>query len=132
MANDNADDRERIQQLTEAWDEYDNTGDVTVVEDILAEDVVFMPPGESPIVGKENAIEWMAPHTEDRDWDIDQRPEDIFVSGDLAVVRIAITGTRVPEESDEPVDVSTKVVDVYRKDAEEGWKHIISIWNDEA
>lgn len=40
-----------------AWEKWDETGDLSVIADHLAEDVVVMPDGESPIAGKENVTE---------------------------------------------------------------------------
>lgn len=124
-----ASDREQIARIRAAWEAYDNTGDITAIAEYLAEDVVLMPPGAPPIVGKEAVVEGLA---DERDYDIDQASEEVFVSGNLAVDRITITGSRDPTAGDDADGVSLKGVDVYRRDADGTWKCLIAIWNTRA
>lgn len=126
--NEGGDDRAQIARIRAAWAAYDSTGDVDAIADYLAEDVVLMPPGTPPIVGKAAVVEGL---TDDRHYDIDQRSEDLFVSGALAVDRVTITGTRAPTGDDSVSEVSAKAVDVYRRDDDGDWKCVISIWNDQ-
>lgn len=125
---DTADDRKQIARIRAAWEAYDNTGDITAIADHLAEDIVLMPPGTPPIAGKEAVAEGL---TGASDADIDQKCEGLFVSGNLAVDRITITGSRDPSACDDVVDVSLKGVDVYRREADGAWKCIIAIWNNQ-
>lgn len=125
-----ADDREQLEEITALWEEYDRTFDASVIADVLAEDIVFLPPGDPPIEGKEAAIDYLD-RPEQAGMDIDQWPEDIVVGEDLAVVRGGVEGTRPPEEGTEPDDVSTKGMDVYRRNEDGGWEQIYSIWNDQ-
>lgn len=128
------DEREEFERITAAWEEYDRTRDVAAIADYFAEDVVLMPPGESPVVGKESVKEWLDHPEEggDQDEELPQWIEDIYVSGDLAVVYAAKEGTTMPDDGGEPVEVSYKGLDVYRRDADGVWKQLISIWNDRA
>lgn len=127
-----ADDREQIEEITAAWEEYDRTRDVSAIADYLAEDVVIMPPGDSPVAGKVAVKEWLDQPEEEGDGDLPQWIEEIHVSGNLAVVYAAKEGTRVPDDGDKPVEVSYKGLDVYRSSEKGEWKQIISIWNDQA
>lgn len=128
-SNDDADDRAQIDRIRAAWEAYDDTGDVTEIADYLAEDIVLMPPGAPPIAGKAAVVAGLAG---ERNYDIDQTSVDLVVSGELAVDRLTVTGTRNPSAGHDSVDVSFKAVDVYRRDADGTWKCIISIWNDQA
>lgn len=127
------DEREQFEQIKAAWEEYDRTGDVGAIADYFAEDVVLMPPGESSVVGKESVEEWLdrPDGGGDEDGEFPQWIEETYVSDNLAVVSAAKEGTRMPEEGGEPVEVSYKGLDVYRRDADGAWKQIISIWNDQ-
>lgn len=129
-----ADDREQIEEITAAWEAYDRTRDVSAIADYLAEDVVIMPPGDSAVAGKVAVEEWLdQPVAEgDEEEELPQWIEEIHVSGKLAVVHAAKEGTRLPDDGDEPVEVSYKGLDVYRRSKEGEWKQIISIWNDQA
>lgn len=129
-ANDGIDDREQIKQLREAWNEYDETGDVSAIPP-LADDVVFMPAGESPIIGKDNCLDWMAPHEPlDNDYAIEQVTEEIYLSGDLAVDRGGMI-IRDPDGDDDGVVKSHKDVDVYRRDENGEWEYLIWIGNEQ-
>lgn len=129
-SNDHGTAYEQLEQITAAWEEYDRTFDASVIADFLAEDIKFLPPGGSPIEGKEAAIDYL--DRPDREGvDIDQWPEDIIVGDDLAVVHVSVEGTSPSEEGDEPEEVSHKGLDVYRRDGTGNWEQVISIWNDQ-
>lgn len=123
-------DHEQLEQITATWEEYDRTSDASVIADFLAEDIRFLPPGRSPIEGKEAAMDYLD-RPDRAGADIDQWPEDIIVGDDLAVVHVSVEGTRPPEEGDEPEEVNHKGLDVYRRDRAGNWEQIFSIWNDQ-
>lgn len=125
-SNASADDREQIARIRAAWEVYDNTGDVTGIADHLADDIVLMPPGAPPIVGKKAVVEGL---TGERDYDVVQKSEGLFISGNLAVDRITVTGSRDPTAGDDSMDVDFKGIDVYRRDVDGTWKCVIAIWN---
>lgn len=123
------DDRRALEQRISALEEFDRTYEVSAIADSLAEDVMFLPPDSSPIEGKDAALEYLEREDPDPNPDLEQWPEHIYVSGDLAVVHASV-GT-FPNGGDEPVEGGHKGLDVYRRDEEGDWKHIISIWNDQ-
>lgn len=125
---DRTDDREQLKQLRKDWSEYDETGDVSAIPS-LAEAVVFMPSGESPIIGKEDCMEWMAPH-EPSNYEIEQVSEEIHVSGDLAVDRGGMI-LRDRDADGDPIVTTHKDLDVYRRDENGEWEFLIWIGNDQ-
>lgn len=127
-----AEEREQFEQITAAWQEYDRTFAVSTVADYLAEEVLFVPPGGSTVEGKEAALDYLDRPEEDASRDLDQWVENIFVSGDLAVVHVVVDGTVVPDEGEEPAEMSHTGLDVYRRDEGGTWKQIIAMWNDQA
>lgn len=124
-----ADEREQLEQLTAAWERYDRTYDVSAVADFLADDMLILPPGASPIEGKAAALDYLNRVDAEANSNIDQGAEHIFLSGDLAVVHVSVE--TVSDDADEPVSDGHKGLDVYRRDQEGEWKQIITIWNDE-
>lgn len=124
-----ADEREQLERLTTAWEEFDRTYDLSTVADFLAEDMLILPPGESPIEGKAAALEYLDRPEAEASPDIDQWPEHIFVSGDLAVVQVGVAA--VPDEADAPLEDGLKGLDVYRREEDGDWEQIITIWNDQ-
>lgn len=121
--------REQLEQITAAWEEYDRSRDPAVIADYLAEDMMFLPPGESPIEGKAAALDFLGDQDAEYNPDLDQWAENIYVSGDLAVVHVCVATT--PDDADEPVGGGTKGIDVYRRQEDGGWSQIISVWNDQ-
>ena len=82
VPNDGIDDDEQLEQFREAWETYDNTGDDSLLEDVLAENVVHVSPGSDPIAGRETLLESL-PDVTDREWEVES--DNLVISGDLAV-----------------------------------------------
>lgn len=120
------DDAVLIGRIREAWGHFDGTGDARVIEDYLADDIVLMPPGAPAMTGKPEILQGGAAAAA---YDIDRTSEGLFVSGDLAVDRIRVTGTRNPDSRGVSDEVSLKGLDIYRRDRSGGWECIIAIWN---
>lgn len=122
----------KIHEIMTAFEEFDNTGDVDVLAPHLAEDVVFMSPGRSPVRGKDEIVErYLEPFPEDA-YDVEQHSEDLLVGDTLAVNRVSVIGQRVSPNGEEDEAVSHKGIDVFRKDPDGSWEVVISIWNDQA
>lgn len=121
--------REQLERITAAWEEYDRTRDPAVIADYLAEDIMFLPPGSSPIEGKAAALDALEDADGESDPDLDQWGENIFVSGNLAVVHGCVATT--PDNADEQIDGGTTGLDAYRREEDGEWRQIISIWNDQ-
>lgn len=124
-----SDDREQLEQIMAAWEAYDRTYDPSTIADYLAEDVMLMIPDQSPVVGREAALDYLDRPEGEASPEIDQWAENILVSGDLAVVHAGVA--TVSDETGEPVDEGIKGIDVYRRDPTEGWKLIITIYNNQ-
>lgn len=122
------DDRARIEEITSAWQEYDRTRDTSVLADYLAEEMMLLPPGGSPIEGKEAVINALKrPH--EGNPDSTQWIENIFASGDLAVSHVA-KGS-IPDDAEEPIDGGITGLAVHRRNEDGEWVQIISMWNDQ-
>lgn len=124
-------DSSRIDAIRERWKQFDNTGDESLILDVLADDVIFLPPGGEPIQGKAAAEETLQAFPPDA-YDVDHTSERLLVSGDLAVDYVSVEGTKFDEERNVTDDVSLKGIDVYRRESNEGWKIAFTIWNDQA
>lgn len=122
------DDREQLEGISEVWQEYDRTHDVSVIADYLAEDMMLLPPGGSAIEGKGAVLDALGGPGEGNP-DNTHWVENIFVGDDLAVVHEA-KGS-IPDDADEPIDGGLTALDVYRRDENGEWAQIISMWNDQ-
>ena len=93
---------------------------------ILAPDVVFFPPNQSPVVGHEAAMTWarafptMAAFTTD--------VQDISGVGDLAVAH-GTYSLSVTMEDGTPLMDQGSWVNVFRKQADGSWAYTRSIWH---
>lgn len=127
----NRSDVDRIDDLRERWQAFDNTGDESLVVEFLADDVVLLPPGDPPIRGNAT-IERSLREFPSNAYDVEHTSEELLLSGDLAVDYVSIEGTKLDDAGDVAEAVSLKAVDVYRKGTEGRWQLAISIWNDHA
>lgn len=121
----NTQDAERIRQLQQDWETFHDTGDVSLIEPHLADDVVYLPPGAAPVVGKEAILErYYRPY--ERTLDLAYESEEVVVEGDLAVNYHRVEGTRRGEPDSE---IRLKAIDVFQRDVDDDWKLRFTIWN---
>lgn len=122
------DESEAIEELSKRqanWETFHETCDVSLIEQHLAENVVYLPPGKAPIAGKQAILEqYYIPYQ--GNLDLEYESEEIVVSGDLAVNYHHVRGTR-HDEGDSPVRL--KALDVFQRDSDGEWKLRWSIWN---
>lgn len=125
-------DLDQIHEIMEAFEQFDNTGDAEVLAPHLAEDVVFMAPGNSPVRGKDEVVErYLEPFPGD-EYEIEQHSEDLLISDDLAVNRATVVGQTGSTNDGGEEAVSHKGLDVFRRKPDGTWKVAIAMWNDQA
>lgn len=120
------DDREQLEQIITAWEEYDRTFDESIIAEYLDDDIVLMIPGQAPIVGKEAVVEYLDRPTEEAHPTTEQWIENVYVSGDLAVVHVSAT---FGDKEGGLEESGIKGLDVCRRDGD-GWLQIISVFNE--
>lgn len=131
-SSDNDSDLDQIHTIMAAFEEFDNTGDGDVLAPHLADDVVFMPPGSSPVQGKDEIVErYLEPFPEDM-YEIEQQSEQLLVGDELAVNRASVVGHKDPTDGGDKEEVNHKGLDVLRREPDGSWKVVISMWNNES
>lgn len=115
----------QLEEIQAAWQAFDDTGDITVLADYLAEEVVHSPMEAPPIEGKDAVVD----HLRDLDptnygWEITR--DDRLIGEDLAVLRFTIRGTTPPENGSDSEEVSLSSVDVFKRQDDGSWKQVIS------
>ena len=111
--------------LETAW----NAGDLTTNMGHVDDDAVQLPPDQEARVGKTTLQtsweEFLAAN--DSEW----HPivEDIWVSGDLAVVRGRFIETITPKDGSEITDVDDKATWVLRRGQDGQWRLLLEMWN---
>lgn len=118
-------DVESVETVMAAWQAFDDTGDLSVLTDHLADDVVHSPIGGNPIVGKDAVVEHLQGlDPTENDWEMDV--QEIEVGTELAVARATIRGRTAPDDGSEPEQIVLSSVDVFRQEDDGSWKQIIS------
>ena len=115
-----------LQGLETTW----NTGDLDVNADYVDSDMVSLPPGEAPVRGeaanRQRWGEFLA--TNNDEWH--PFPEDIWVSGDLAVAWGRSTSMGGPKGG-EVSESSSKNVWAFRRGEDGVWRLLLEAWSDD-
>lgn len=121
----------RISEIREAYEEAEKTGEFSPVAPFVVDDLVVMPPGHRPIVGK---LEWESIFNEamadapDRNYHIEYSSDEVLISDELAVDRGTAIDT-ADDDGEERLRRGYNYVWVYRWESENGWKLAQLIWN---
>ena len=120
-------DVEAIKSLSDEIMKAYNEGDLEALTAIVAEDVVFMPPGEPALIGKEAMRNW---HDFDKiSFDVNITVEEVQVLGDWAFIRDIWIGTVTQNESGEKFELNNKSLILLRRQPDGTWKLSYSIFN---
>ncbi len=120
-------DVEAIKSLSDEIMKAYNEGDLEALMAIVAEDVVFMPPGEPALIGKEAMRNW---HNFDKiSLDVNITVEEVQVLGDWAFIRDIWIGTVTQNESGEKFENNNKSLIILRRQPDGTWKMFYSMFN---
>ena len=120
-------DVEAIKSLSDEIMKAYNEGDLEALQAIVAEDLVFMPPGEPALIGKEAMRNW---HDFDKiSIDVNITVEEVQVLGDWAFMRDIWIGTVTQKESGEKFELNNKSLILLRRQPDGTWKMSYSIFN---
>lgn len=82
---------ESLKKQHQKWIDVVNNEDIDAYANIIAEDAVWMPPGQQPIIGREAFKQWLAPFFERYSYNFSISEEQFIVSGDWAFERAKFT-----------------------------------------
>lgn len=126
-----ASDLTAIARLRDLMTDADNRADADAFGPALAEDVVIMAPGISPLIGRETCLafvrEVFASYPQRH---IEETIDEIEVSGDLAFERASFVQVVEDPELGRPVRECGMGLRVYRR-SPDGWKAARIIWHAE-
>jgi ketosteroid isomerase-like protein len=112
-------DREAIRTATQNYVKADDARDVDAMMQIIAEGVVYMPPGSQPLVGRESIRAFFKRHP----WDtLAETPAEIEGRLDFAIVRGKYTGTA------QGMPLSGYYIEVWQKQ-DGAWRVTRKLWN---
>ena len=120
-------DVEAIKSLSDEIMKAYNEGDLEALTAIVAEDVVFMPPGKPALIGKEAMRNW---HDFDKiSIDVNITVEEVQVLGDWAFMRNIWIGTVTQKEGGEKFELNNKSLILLRRQTDGTWKLSHTIFN---
>jgi uncharacterized protein (TIGR02246 family) len=104
-----------------------NEGNLEAFMATIADDAVYMPPGESVLIGKDAIRNWY--DFETINFDVTVVSDEIEVHGDWAFHRYHWEGSWILKESGETTKFESKDISILRKQPDGSWKTTHSIWN---
>ncbi len=127
-------DVQAIKSLIYEWYKAYYVGDVDKLVSLYTEDAIRMGHDEPTLVGKEAIQATFKREMEqydmqvDDDVEIDDRAEEVRVSGDLGMAR-GVDITITPSEGAEPIKSIVRWVAIYERQADGTWEIVCEIWN---
>ena len=113
-------DRAAIRSASQKYVEADGKRDADAMMQIIAEGIVYMPPGSQPFVGRESIRAFFKRHP----WDtLAETPAEIEGRLDFAIVRGRYTGTA------QGMPLSGYYIEVWQKQPDGAWRVTRKIWN---
>lgn len=115
-----------IKATIKPWTEACLTRDWDALLDLCTDDVMFLPPDEPVVAGKQ-VRSWLESYPEIRRFETEF--DHVEGQDQLAVARGHLTMTVLPAGTNEPLTIHGKFVDTFRRDARGSWKYASVIWN---
>ncbi len=123
------DDRAALDRIRDQIREAELAGDAAVFERVAEEDVVVMPPGAHPIVGRAATVSAMQKFFGQFELRIDYTSTGIDLQGDAAIDRGTYAQTVTPKGGGAPQAGKGSYLWVYRRAADGTWRQTHAIWN---
>ena len=108
--------QEEIDTRRRAWIAAVNEGSLDRYADLMARDIVWVPPGVDAIVGRTAVREWLAPFFETYDYAFDLAVESLRPAGTIAVERGSFRSRMVPRTGDDPMEHGGRYLVLWRRD----------------
>jgi uncharacterized protein (TIGR02246 family) len=114
-------DKQKIRELIDTWMRASSEGDLDKVLNLMAEDVVFLLPGQPPMRGRETfaaASRGMAGKVR-----FSGKPEiqEIHIAGDYAFCWNYLSITVTPLSGDPPMHRAGNILSVFRREPDGRW-----------
>ncbi len=122
-------DRAAVDRIRDQIREAELAGDASVFERVAAENVVVMPPGAQPIVGRAATVTAMQKFFGQFELRIDYTSTGIDLQGDVAIDRGIYAQTVTSQGGGAPQAGKGSYLWVYRRAADGTWRQTHAIWN---
>jgi len=122
-------DDDPIRDLHETFFRAMRTGDISPLAQILAEDVVFMPPADCTLYGKREVHEWFQDYVKHFTiLSLEETERAVSPFGDVLVERMAVSVKLEPKKGGMPIYDDARILHVWRRTAG-SWTLWHSMWN---
>ncbi|MGZ8295315.1 MAG: YybH family protein [Telluria sp.] len=115
-------DEQQIRQLVETWISATQAGDIDAVLSLMTEDVVFMSPGQPPMVGREAFARGLNKVLAEGEMESTSEVEEVVVCGDLAYCRTKLAVTIISKHGKLPILRSGETLTILRKGPDGQWR----------
>jgi len=122
-------DVEAIESWTDEVMKAFNEGDLEAFMATIAEDAVYMPTGEPPLIGKEAIRNWYNEVFDKISYDVTISSDEIEICGDWAIQRATWKGSWIQKDSGETTQFESKDIYIHRRQPDGSWKNSHAIWN---
>lgn len=127
--NKNQDDINEIHQWISNYEEAIKASDVNALLASVSDAIVYFPPNQPAISGKENLKQWFSDYFSYYDPSELLRVREIKVEGDIAYLSCTYAvHVKVKNSGEEFWDIG-KLVNIFKRERPGNWKCIYSIWN---
>jgi uncharacterized protein (TIGR02246 family) len=115
-----ASDEREIRAAHSIWIDAVNAGDLTRLLTLVAEDVVFLTPGQAPFGRESFSSNFMAAHQQMRIYCASEL-EEVVVVGEVAYTRSRDTLSVTPRAGGKAAQLAGRRMTVYRKQSDGRW-----------
>lgn len=122
-------DVEAIKAMFEPYSSIIAAGDIERWLALYTEDVVFLPPNEAIVKGKDGVRQWGHPYFSQFDMEEAISLEEIKVSGDVAFLLMTTTFQATPKAGGETILENGKAIWILERQTDGSWKGTHTIWN---
>ena len=130
MSNFNSADIDAINRLNEQANAAWEAGDVESFLDIFTDDVVWLPPGQPDVFGKEACRSWAQGALDRSTYEQVTKPsEEVVVASDWAFDRFRVSWVSTPRAGGEAKQTDFRGFHILRRQVDGSWKVVRYIWN---
>ncbi|MDC8757155.1 YybH family protein [Janthinobacterium fluminis] len=115
-------DERAIRQLIATWLRASRDGDIEQVLALMAPDVLFLVPGQEPMLGRETFADGLRGLLRTQRIEADSEVEEVVVAGDMAYCRTRLSVRIVPAQGGAATQRAGHTLSILRKGADGAWR----------
>ena len=120
---------EAVDRLRQDFNAAYNAADAAAIANLVTEDVVWMPPGNPAVEGRQAVKDRYAAQFKELAPRFELHPGEIQASCTWAFLRGSYTRTDTPRQGGEPIGYKCKYLMIMQRQPDGGWKIARDIWN---